>query len=106
MISTALALAVIFGIVFLFLTFILKGWTAYHEFRSIKPDPPEPPASSSDPNFVLVTSLYNKFVDLTSDFAGRYVTKADLENVRKEMRKEINDLRDEQGNIKGHLGIK
>jgi hypothetical protein len=115
-ISSVFAAFIILGILFIFLSFIYKGWKTYHEFNMLnrrQEQPEEDTSSKKEDTVDIALKIYEKVVDLTNNYAGKFVTPEDLDRLRIELKKEIKQINDRlklventTTKIKDELGIK
>ena len=109
------SLIVIFGLVFLFSSFLLKIIKYY--FETLRPIfNAEKIKSETNTNekehnrqmevdnnelFKMILELYEKIGNMTTDYAGKYTTKAEF----CEFREKLENLKDDISKIKGRIGI-
>ena len=109
------SLVVIFGLFFLFLSFVLKIIKYY--FETLRPifnaekikletnnnekDHNHQMEIDNNELFKMILELYEKIGNMTTDYAGKYTTKAEF----CEFRKKLENLKDDISKIKGRLGI-
>ena len=103
-VSFIFTIIVIFGFVFLFFKFLMNLWKYYWE--TMRPMIKQENTNKSEEEdsgdvFRMIVNIHEKIGKMTSDYAGKYATKEDLEDLRKKIDKAIETL----SNIKGQLGM-